>query len=675
MVGSASQSGDRSAGGDQVLFGRYEVLTQLASGGMAHVYVGRRHGAQGFQRLVAIKRMRSHLLENPELTAQFADEARLASLIQHPNVVSIHDVHEERGELFLVMDYIDGVSLANLTKELARRKQKIGVDVALRVVVDVLRGLHAAHELRDYSGTFLNVVHRDATPANILLGRDGSVRITDFGVAKAIEREVTTQAGYIKGKYSYMAPEQAADQPLDRRVDVFAIGAVLWELLTGKQLFAGGGFESLRGVISGPIEAPGTQGAKVTRELDSVVLGALERDRERRHPTAAAFADALEEAARPTGGLATPTRVAEAVAVYCLPVILERETRLKDVLSGRAPATRPEPPSTQTLPAASDMPTTSGVLTVPLGTLPPNAARANPSSTLPMQTLADESASKLVDVDLEVTTTAFIASPVEAAEAPTLVREPLTALAPSPPAASNIPTPATVMAPTPIQALASPSAQALPKTMGTMLGMPAPGVGMPAPGRATQPLVATLATPPPGGPPPPRAVVAEDPFRIAAAEPMTFEEPEASFQPDPGQLERTKRMRTIVLSVVGGATLLIVAAAVASAVRKPAEEHVGTVATATATDTATAATVTATATATQVVTASAAPIPPPEPVVTATVTAAPPPPPVPTAAPPPATVAATPPPPPPRAPARPMPPPPPKPKPLGKGTIVRDAPF
>src|SRR5215471_11345221 len=219
------------------LLGRYELLTQLASGGMAHVYVGRRHGAQGFQRVVAIKRMRSHLVQNPELTAQFADEARIASLIQHPNVVSIHDVHEENGELFLVMDYIDGASLAELVKELRRRKQRAPVDVVLRVVVDVLRGLHAAHELRDYTGTSLNVVHRDATPANILIGRDGSVRITDFGIAKAISREAETQAGLIKGKFNYMAPEQATDTELDRRVDIFAMGIVLWELLVGKALF------------------------------------------------------------------------------------------------------------------------------------------------------------------------------------------------------------------------------------------------------------------------------------------------------------------------------------------------------------------------------------------------------------------------------------------------------
>ena len=230
MAGMATQNEERAGAGAVLVGGRYEVLTQLGSGGMAHVYVGRRHGAQGFQRVVAIKRMRAHLLQDTELTAQFADEARIASLIQHPNVVSIHDVHEENGELFLVMDYIDGASLSELMRELRRRRQRMDVDVALRIAVDTLRGLHAAHELRDYNGTFMNVVHRDATPANILLGRDGSVRITDFGIAKAVVREAETQAGFIKGKFSYMAPEQAADEKLDRRVDVFTVGIVLWEV-------------------------------------------------------------------------------------------------------------------------------------------------------------------------------------------------------------------------------------------------------------------------------------------------------------------------------------------------------------------------------------------------------------------------------------------------------------
>ncbi len=636
MVGTASQAGER-AEGETVLLGRYEVLTLLASGGMAHVYVGRRHGAQGFQRLVAIKRMRSHLLQNADMSAQFADEARIASLIQHPNVVSIHDVHEEKGELVLVMDYIDGVSLADLLKELSRRQQKVGVDVALRIVVDALRGLHAAHELRDYAGTFMNVVHRDATPTNILVGRDGSVRITDFGVAKAVAREVQTQAGYIKGKFGYMAPEQAADQPLDRRVDVFALGTVLWELLTGRPLFGGGGYDSLRAVMSGPIEAPSKHGAKVSPAQDAVVLAALERDRDRRHLTAAAFADALEESARAGDGLATPTRVAEAIGIYCLPSILERETRLKDVLSGRAPKAKPGPPSQTTLPMSSDPPTASGVQQSPQITVA--MAAPSPSATLPMKMLADDSASRLVDMEVDVAT-AIMPSPLQAAAV----------------AATAAPAPAPALAPAP-HPPPEPQRPMPSKAMGTMLGMPVPG-------QQPQAFAPSPQAPPPGGPPPPRAaIVADDPFKAA---PISFDEPAASFQPEPAQTERTKRMRTIVLGVVGGATLLIVAAAVASAFRKPADDASGT--------STSAATAIATATSTAAATAArtADPIPPPDPVATAA-----PPPPVTTAAPPPPVTVAqqpTPPPPPVRTVAQPLPPPPGRGKP-SKGNIVRDAPF
>ncbi len=651
MVGSASQSGERPAGGPALL-GRYEVLTQLASGGMAHLYVGRRHGAQGFQRLVAIKRMRAHLLQNRSLTAQFADEARIASLIQHPNVVSIHDVHEEEGELFLVMDYIDGASLADLMKELSRRGQRVDVGVALRIVVDVLRGLHAAHELRDYAGTFMNVIHRDATPANVLLGRDGSVRITDFGVAKAIAREAQTQAGYIKGKLGYMAPEQATDQALDRRVDVFACGILLWELLAGRTLFAGSGVDVLRAVKSQPITPPSREGAKVTAAIDAAVMKALEREPSRRHATAAAFADALEEAARgEASGLATPTKVAEALGVYCLPTILERETRLKDVLSGRAPSARPEPPSQTTLPIVSDAPTTSDVSSMPKSAAPPPGP--SPSATLPMHGLRDEQAiPKMSDVEVEFTqlTTKIMASPLAAAEANAAGARP---------------------------GAAPPGAPPPPKAMATMLGMPTPGAASPYAQHAPP------AASPGFAPAPPRAVVAADPFK--AAESVEYEEP--AFRPDPLQLQRTKRMRTIVVGVVGIATLLIVAAAAVSALRKPAgDDASGMTTTRAVTPSATAQTTPAGRAADPIPAPEPAPAAPTPPAVASSpVAAATPPSPSPTApAPPPPTVA------PPAAPvvlpppprggggnATPLPPPPPpqgKPRPK-PGNIVRDAPF
>src|SRR5262245_53623364 len=206
-----------------IVGGRYELLFELASGGMGAVHVGRRLGAGGFQRLVAIKRMHPSIAQDPESVAAFHDEARIASLVQHANVVAIHDVHQLGDEHLLVMDYIDGVSLATLLGALRAAGKRLSHRGALRIVIDALRGLHAAHELCDRDGRPLELVHRDATPHNILVGTDGCVRLTDFGIARAVARTVHTEPGFAKGKYTYMAPEHAFAEPLDRRADVFTM--------------------------------------------------------------------------------------------------------------------------------------------------------------------------------------------------------------------------------------------------------------------------------------------------------------------------------------------------------------------------------------------------------------------------------------------------------------------
>lgn len=318
--------------------GRYELLVELASGGMATVYVGRQRGAAGFQRLVAIKRMHRHISAVPELAASFMDEARIASLIRHPNVVNVHDVHEADGEHLLVMDYVDGTSLAHVMRSARQRKTRVPRPAALRILIDALYGLHAAHEQESLDGKPLGVVHRDATPHNILLGTDGTARLTDFGIAKAAERTVHTGTGLAKGKFRYMAPEQARAGALDRRVDVFAVGIVAWELLTGERLFKGeSDVEVLLAVSEGNYPPPSRFDSAVPAALEATVMRALAVDPNERFPTAKAFAEALEAYARESGDLCSPSEVARLVDEFCGTEIRERRQLISEVLSGKRP--------------------------------------------------------------------------------------------------------------------------------------------------------------------------------------------------------------------------------------------------------------------------------------------------------------------------------------------------
>ncbi len=329
-----AQAGARGA----AYVGRYELLVELASGGMATVYVGRQRGAGGFERLVAIKRMHRHISAVPELAASFMDEARIASLIRHPNVVNVHDVHEADGEHLLVMDYVDGTSLAHVMRAARQRKTKVPRPAALRILVDALYGLHAAHEQESLEGKPLGVVHRDATPHNILLGTDGTARLTDFGIAKAAERTVHTGTGLAKGKFRYMAPEQARAGALDRRVDVFAIGIVAWELLTGERLFKGeSDVEVLLTVSEGNYPRPSRFDSTVPAPLEGIVMRALSVDPNQRWPTAKAFAEALEGYARESGDLCSPSEVARLVDEFCGAEIRERRLLISEVLSGKRP--------------------------------------------------------------------------------------------------------------------------------------------------------------------------------------------------------------------------------------------------------------------------------------------------------------------------------------------------
>lgn len=293
------------------IVGRYAIYGEIASGGMATVHFGRLVGQVGFSRTVAIKRLHPQFAKDPDFVSMFVDEARLAARIQHPNVVPTVDIVCIDDELFLVMEYVQGEALSKLIRAARRAEQMVPPRIATSIVAGALHGLHAAHEAKSERGEPLNIVHRDVSPQNILVGSDGVSRVLDFGVAKAAMRVTSTRDGQMKGKIAYMAPEQMRGRGVDRRTDLFAAGVVLWEALTGRRLFDGNDpGEILTKLLEEPIALPSSVEPSVPPVLDELVMRSLERDITRRYATAREFAIALEH----SGYVALPREVGEWVA-------------------------------------------------------------------------------------------------------------------------------------------------------------------------------------------------------------------------------------------------------------------------------------------------------------------------------------------------------------------------
>lgn len=273
----------------------YDVLFELASGGMATVLLARQVGDAGFERLVALKRVHRHLLSDPEIFSMASDEARLAALIRHPGVVSVIGVLDTQGELVLVQEYVEGSSLSALLKRVAKSGRRLEVPICVKIVRDALRGLHAAHEVSDLRGDKLGLVHRDVSPQNLLVGSDGHTRVIDFGIAHVENRMARTRTGVVKGKLRYMAPEQLEERPLDRRADIFAMGAVLYEMLTGNPPFGTGDDAAVvsRILLGGADMDPVRASAPALADL---IASALCRDPDGRPATALAMARELGRA-------------------------------------------------------------------------------------------------------------------------------------------------------------------------------------------------------------------------------------------------------------------------------------------------------------------------------------------------------------------------------------------
>ena len=279
--------------------GRYEVLFRLAAGGMAEVFVARQRGEGGFERAVAIKRMLAHLADDDRFVAMFLDEARLAAYISSPNVVSTLDVDlDENGAPFIVMDLVIGLTLAQILRAAGARQTHIPTEVAIEILSQAADGLHAAHDAITPTGLALQIVHRDVSPQNVLVGIDGRARISDFGVARALARITKTSTGEFKGKISYFSPEQAEGRELDRRSDIFSLGIVAWETFIGARLFKSDNpLTVLDSIRSMEIPLISDLRPDVPLRVAQVVAKALERDVNKRYADARAFGRDLQRAA------------------------------------------------------------------------------------------------------------------------------------------------------------------------------------------------------------------------------------------------------------------------------------------------------------------------------------------------------------------------------------------
>jgi len=275
--------------------GRYEVLSHLATGGMAQIYLARQTGLGSFERHVVLKTIVRERASDQRFVTMFLDEAKLAAMLNHQNVAQVYEIEEADGVYFMAMEYVHGENTRAILETTIRRGWTIPLELAVMIISGAAAGLHHAHERRGKNGQPLNIVHRDVSPANIMVGYDGSVKMLDFGIAKAEERATKTVGGTIKGKYGYMSPEQCKGKPIDRRSDIFALGIVLYELTTLRRAFKGNDdFETMKRIVAGDLVLPSTIVPGFPRELEAIILTALANDTNARFQSAQEMIEALD---------------------------------------------------------------------------------------------------------------------------------------------------------------------------------------------------------------------------------------------------------------------------------------------------------------------------------------------------------------------------------------------
>jgi serine/threonine protein kinase len=276
---------------------KYTILGRLAGGGMADIFLARSTSIAGVERHVVLKRVLAELGRNPQFAKMFLDEARLAAQLQHPNIAQVHDVGILAGSYFFTMEYVHGKDIRGLLQRLSVEKRRLPLNFVLQIAIGALAALHHAHERTDAAGRSLGVVHRDVSPSNVMVSYEGAVKLLDFGVAKAAQRAEETRTGTLKGKVAYMSPEQCRSGSTDRRSDIFSLGIVLHELLTGRRLYRhDSDFTTMNAIVNDAVPPP-SQFREMPETLDAVVLKALAKDPADRYATAAEMLDAIEEVA------------------------------------------------------------------------------------------------------------------------------------------------------------------------------------------------------------------------------------------------------------------------------------------------------------------------------------------------------------------------------------------
>ncbi|HEY0096771.1 MAG TPA: serine/threonine-protein kinase [Archangium sp.] len=327
-------------------FGQYQLLERIAVGGMAELFLAHQSGPDGFDKPVVIKRIRSELSKQPAFVRMFLNEARLAAQLNHPNIVQIHDLGKVGDSYFIGMEYLFGRDMRRVVPKAESLGIPFPMVYALKIASSVCEGLHYAHQKVDLYGAPLNIVHRDVTPENIFVCFDGTVKVLDFGIAKAANRVEQTRAGELRGKLSYLSPEQCLGKPLDHRSDIFSLGSVLYEWLTGFKLFTGeSDVAVMRSIVDGKVYAPSYFRADIPEPVEAILMKALERDRDKRYPTAWHFQQDLDRFLNAYEFTPTHLHLSNFLKQLFLDELEEEQQRLRPAaapFSAPAPTTQPE---------------------------------------------------------------------------------------------------------------------------------------------------------------------------------------------------------------------------------------------------------------------------------------------------------------------------------------------
>jgi serine/threonine protein kinase len=324
-------------------FGQYMLLSKLAEGGMAEIFLAKRLGAEGFERDVVIKCMLDHFTQNRDFVSMFLDEARLAARLHHPNIVQISDLGIVDGRYFICMEYLAGEDLESILGIVRHTGQPVPIPIAARIMLSALEGLEFAHGYQE-QGRPVGLVHRDISPSNIFVTFQGTVKVLDFGIAKASSRMTQTQPGLLKGKWGYMSPEQARGEAIDARSDLFSLGITFHELLTGRRVFElDHEIGVLLALMAQPIPVPSTRRAEIPPALDRIVMKALERQADDRYTSAAAMRADLEEFLRSTPSVPGMSQLGQYMQGLVGQAEVERKTKIPSLaeLTGPLPLQAP----------------------------------------------------------------------------------------------------------------------------------------------------------------------------------------------------------------------------------------------------------------------------------------------------------------------------------------------